>query len=282
MEFIFYNNCEKFWNENKKLILEKEWLNNLMVSNSLYGIENGIDENWILAKIINNGKTELILLQRFPWKLLLYSPTNNVSEELYKFAAEEIFKINKNLVGVNSENKIANIFSKYYCELSGQTAELHLPMRILVLEKLAENKCRKDIIFRNPEEKDKNILLKFFRDFNIEALGKSPSDDEIIEKINKFLGKNYFILEKNGKIVSQVLSNKQLVNGMSVNGVYTPPEERGKGYAYTVVYLFSKYLLENGAEYCVLFTDDTNPISNHVYEKIGYERRADVCEIDFI
>ena len=282
MEFIFYNNCEKFWNENKKLILEKEWLNNLMVSNSLYGIENGIDENWILAKIINNGKTELILLQRFPWKLLLYSPTNNVSEVLYKFAAEEIFKINKNLVGVNSENKIANIFSKYYCELSGQTAELHLPMRILVLEKLAENKCRKDIIFRKPEEKDKNILLKFFRDFNIEALGKSPSDDEIIEKINKFLGKNYFILEKNGKIVSQVLSNKQLVNGRSVNGVYTPPEERGKGYAYTVVYLFSKYLLENGAEYCVLFTDDTNPISNQNYEKIGYERRADVCEIDFI
>ena len=40
--------------------------------------------------------------------------------------------------------------------------------------------------------------------------------------------------------------------------------------------------LDNGAEYCVLFTDDSNPISNHVYEKIGYERKVDTCDIDFI
>ena len=54
------------------------------------------------------------------------------------------------------------------------------------------------------------------------------------------------------------------------------------GYAFNLVYRISKEFLDSGLEYCVLFTDDSNPISNHVYEKIGYERRADTMEILFI
>ena len=41
---------------------------------------------------------------------------------------------------------------------------------------------------------------------------------------------------------------------------------------------FNKY----GDKYCVLYTDDSNPISNHVYEKIGYKRKSDWEDIDFI
>ena len=48
------------------------------------------------------------------------------------------------------------------------------------------------------------------------------------------------------------------------------------------IYRVSKEFLDNGADYCVLFTDDSNPISNHVYEKIGYERKVDITDIDFI
>jgi predicted GNAT family acetyltransferase len=70
--------------------------------------------------------------------------------------------------------------------------------------------------------------------------------------------------------------------GKCVSAVYTPPEERGKGYAYNLIYRISKELLDSGDKYCVLYTDDSNPISNHVYEKIGYKRKSDWEEIDFI
>ena len=46
--------------------------------------------------------------------------------------------------------------------------------------------------------------------------------------------------------------------------------------------LAAKELLDCGDKYCVLYTDDSNPISNHVYEKIGYKRKSDWEEIDFI
>ena len=97
MDFKKYENPEEFVEENEKLILEKEWLNNLMVGNYKDAVKLGIDKNWLLARITNNGKTELIILLRRPWKLLLDSPTDNESDGLYKFAAEEVYKVDKDI-----------------------------------------------------------------------------------------------------------------------------------------------------------------------------------------
>ena len=58
-------------------------------------------------------------------------------------------------------------------------------------------------------------------------------------------------------------------------------EERGKRYAYELVYELSKKCLDEGAKYCVLYADAENPISNHVYEKIGYVKRVECEELEF-
>ena len=97
MKFNRYKDINKFVEENLDLLLQKEWLNNLMVANCLEGMEVEV-EKWILATVENNDKIELIMLYREPWKLLMYSPTNNKSNELYKFAAEEFYKIFPNTV----------------------------------------------------------------------------------------------------------------------------------------------------------------------------------------
>ena len=44
----------------------------------------------------------------------------------------------------------------------------------------------------------------------------------------------------------------------------------------------TKEALQEGAEYCALFTDDENPISNYVYEKVGYKKKDDCADIIFI
>ena len=72
-----------------------------------------------------------------------------------------------------------------------------------------------------------------------------------------------------------------LSKGKSIGNVFTPKEERGNGYAYNIVYRLSKEFLDSGLEYCVLFTDDSNPISNHVYEKMGYIQRVECEELEF-
>ena len=76
--------------------------------------------------------------------------------------------------------------------------------------------------------------------------------------------------------------HRELIKGKGISGVYTAKEERGKGYAYNLVYTLSKKCLDEGSEYCVLYTDAENPISNHVYEKMGYIQRVECEELEFI
>ena len=281
MEFKKYDDPEEFVRENEELILEKEWLNNLMAGNCIDAVKEGINENWLLARITEGGQTELILLLRKPWKMLLYSPTDNLSEELFKFAAEEVYKIEPNLDGVNTEKEMSRMFANEYCKIANRIWKVRFEMRILVLDKLLEGNLREDVIYRRAEMKDKETLIWQIRAFHKEALHEEMSYEEAEERFNKYMQKGYYLLEKDGKIVAQASTNRDLIKGKSIGSVYTLEEERGKGYAYNVVYRASKEILENGAEYCVLFTDDANPISNHVYEKIGYERKVDTTEIDF-
>ena len=137
MEFIIYNEVEEFIKENFELILQKEWLNCLMVGNCLEGQKIGT-EGWLLGKVTQNGKTELVILYRKPWKLIMYSPTENTSDDLYKFVAEEVYKIDNELLGVNAETEIANKFAKYYSELGKMDYVVHTGLRILLLENLKE------------------------------------------------------------------------------------------------------------------------------------------------
>ena len=280
MEFVKYDNIELFMKENFELLLEKEWLNCLMVGNCLEGQKKGI-EGWLLAKITQNGVTELIMLYRKPWKLIMYSPTENKSDELYKFAAEEVYKQDSNLLGVNAETEIAKKFAKYYCEIDNKQYKTIIPMRILVLEELLPKQLEHEEIFREATENDREQLIEFLKGFSKEALGEDRTKEEANKKFESYLERGYYVLEKEEKIVSQAVFGRELIKGKAISAVYTPKEERGKGYAYLLVYILSKKSLDEGAKYCVLYTDAENPISNHVYEKIGYKKKVECNEIEF-
>ena len=282
MEFKKYDDPNEFVKDNEKFILEKEWLNNLIAGNYNESLKDGIDENWILARVTEGEKTELIILLRKPWRMLMYSPTDNKSEELYRFAAEKLYEIDKTLDGVNAEKEITQIFANEFCKIAGKESKVRFEMRILVLEKLAQGNLRDDVVFRKATEEDKTILKEYRRMFSEEALHESVTDEELEKKLEKHFSMGAYVLEKDGKIVTTASSNRHLIKGKSIGNVFTPKEERGQGYAYNLVYRLSKEFLDSGLEYCVLFTDDSNPISNHVYEKIGYVRRADTTEILFV
>lgn len=66
-------------------------------------------------------------------------------------------------------------------------------------------------------------------------------------------------------------------NGVRVGFVYTPPELRGHGYATAVVTALTQWLLDRGNEHCVLYTDQANPTSNAIYQRIGYRPIADAA-----
>ena len=66
---------------------------------------------------------------------------------------------------------------------------------------------------------------------------------------------------------------------IAVNGVYTPLEWRRRGYATACVAALSELLLR-GFEFCVLYTDLSNPTSNSIYTRIGYRPVRDFLMFD--
>lgn len=63
-----------------------------------------------------------------------------------------------------------------------------------------------------------------------------------------------------------------------VGPVYTPAEHRGRGYAGATVAALSRALQEQGARVC-LFTDQANPVSNALYERLGFRRLVDQANL---
>ena len=85
----------------------------------------------------------------------------------------------------------------------------------------------------------------------------------------------FWLWEDRGEPVSLSGYGGPTATGIRVGPVYTPPEHRGRGYATTLVADQSRWLLQSGHRACFLFTDLTNPTSNRIYPRIGYERVCD-------
>nr|WP_246484738.1 GNAT family N-acetyltransferase [Virgibacillus salarius] len=64
--------------------------------------------------------------------------------------------------------------------------------------------------------------------------------------------------------------SRETKHGATINAVYTPDKYKKKGYATSVVSQLSQKLLNDGYQFCSLYTDLSNPTANNIYKKIGY------------
>ena len=63
-----------------------------------------------------------------------------------------------------------------------------------------------------------------------------------------------------------------------VGPVYTPPAQRGRGWASNAVAEVSRRIQAEGARVC-LFTDQANPTSNKIYAALGYRPVVDMANL---
>jgi predicted GNAT family acetyltransferase len=119
---------------------------------------------------------------------------------------------------------------------------------------------------------DIDVVAKWIHAFYVEVL---PNDVHGIEQSRKNAqarveGGMTFLWQVGERSVAMASLARQTTRGISINAVYTPPEERRRGYATALVAAVSREGLRRGKEFCVLYTDLANPTSNSIYQKIGY------------
>jgi hypothetical protein len=134
---------------------------------------------------------------------------------------------------------------------------------------------------RLADDGDLELVTAWQVAFKAEALGESdPSDAEGTAK-RAITDRTCWLWDAGGP-ASMVQTTRRTTHGATVSYVYTPPEDRGRGYASAVVAALSQHLLDSGFEFCTLFTDLANPTSNHIYQQIGYRPVADFDQIRFL
>ncbi len=101
------------------------------------------------------------------------------------------------------------------------------------------------------------------------------SDDEVSDRVAESL---VWLWEVAGEVVHLSGWSRPAFGVVRVGPVYTPREQRGRGYASAAVGELSSRILAAGHQAC-LFTDQANPTSNKIYEALGYERVVDMAEV---
>ncbi|WP_444947839.1 GNAT family N-acetyltransferase [Micromonospora ureilytica] len=103
-----------------------------------------------------------------------------------------------------------------------------------------------------------------------------PDHAEMLRRLHA--GRLWFWVDETGEPVHLIGANPPSFGVARVGPVYTPPAQRGRGWASNAVAEVSRRIQAEGARVC-LFTDQANPTSNKIYFTLGYRPVVDMANL---
>ncbi len=182
--------------------------------------------------------------------------------------------------GVIGPVGISGRFAELWSAKKGVSFELDMNQRVYELREVADVACASGF-FRRADGDDIDTLAVWTAAFSAEALGEVMLHEAARELIAGKIKTGGAFIWQDKVPVTMACSARPTACGIAVNLVYTPPEHRKKGYATCCVARLSAELLAGGRKFCALFTDLKNPVSNGIYQKIGYRPVCDFNKYDF-
>ncbi|MGO9485956.1 MAG: GNAT family N-acetyltransferase [Rhodomicrobium sp.] len=127
---------------------------------------------------------------------------------------------------------------------------------------------------RAATEADVPLLFEWITDFQREAVPHDlPPQREKVEK-GAASGK-YLFWTVGGEPVALAGLARGLKTLAAIGSVFTPPGQRGRGYAGSVTAALCERIFAQGKAAVCLYTDLRNPYSNRCYAKIGFKPYCD-------
>jgi GNAT superfamily N-acetyltransferase len=127
-------------------------------------------------------------------------------------------------------------------------------------------------------DSDAPLLRGWADQFWAEAGARASGKDEVGPRIASGL---LFVWEVDGAVVSMAAVTVAQGGVSRVGLVYTPAENRRRGFASVCVASLTARELTTAGRTCMLYTDLANPTSNRIYQAVGYRRVADAVELRF-
>ncbi|SDK17087.1 GNAT family N-acetyltransferase [Sediminibacillus albus] len=272
MEIILSSSINSYFQEAEPLLLKREACNNLAL-----GILTRLKEDPAgsfeaapyLGLVKHRGVVEYLFLQTPPNNLILPN-VENTSHKTIEAVAEYLFKQGIKLPGVLGPKQAAQVFAQKWEALTGGTAIVQMNQLIYRLDKVYSiNTVNGEI--GKADSSYLPLITDWLRKFGEEAdidINLEAAEKMAADFINK---RSVYVWLVDGTPVSMANQSRKTKHGVTVNAVYTPDEYKRKGYATALVSAFSKLLLQEGNDFCSLYTDQANITANSIYKKIGYQ-----------
>ncbi len=280
MNLTAYQSAGAFLREAQEDLEEHEVENNLMLGLCLKMARSSeeIEPAPYFATVKQNDDLLVAAIMTPPHKLIVYSDTG-ARVEMFELLATDLLAKELPVPGVIGRSAVASTFAKAWEEVTGKSAIQGMRHRIYRLTEVNQSQIPSGS-FRAATKDDLTLLAQWTLAFHYEAALNDPLSDVQGTTRRRIAHKEIFVWE-DACPVSVAARSRPTTNGVSVNLVYTPSEYRGRGYATACVASLSQHLLDSGFSFCTLFADLENPISNHIYEKIGYRPICDFAEWRF-
>jgi uncharacterized protein len=275
MQLQRFDTIQAFWQQAQLYLLQYEAEHNALlgtVHTLLHYPGRYLDPPY-LAIARSNNQVGAIALQTPPNNLQLSKVQDFQALQLI---AEDLQAMSlRGVVGLVDEVKA---FAEIWQSVTGQMSQLKMEMRLYQLTQV-ESIATANGQLRLATECDRDLLIQWVDAFEMDI--QMPDRADAAQVVGLGLNRQSLYLWEDSASVSVVSSRPLTSTSARINLVYTPPEHRRKGYATASVAALSQRLLDQGCDRCFIFTDLSNPTSNHIYQQVGYHPICDWQEYSF-
>jgi uncharacterized protein len=181
--------------------------------------------------------------------------------------------------GVVGPKSTTQLFADYWKIKTEKSSRLKISQRIYACERVVVPVYSRGHL-RPAIESDEALLVEWSGEFCRDA-GIEDEVEYMKARIPNEIAKQSLYVWDNDQVVSMALAQRETARGICVSMVYTPPHLRKRGYASSCVAGLTQRMLDAGKKFCCLYTDLTNPTSNAIYRRIGYEPVCDSEDLVF-
>lgn len=274
MEVCFPTTMSEFRGEVESKLDQEPAKHQLMLSNMVRLGDAATQDDVVMAVVRDDAAPVLAALWLKPYRLLLAGIGDDTSP-MRAAAALADSSGTLDFPGVLAEERLASAFCAAYTASHGIPFGKAKGMHIHELRRVNPPRPVPGTL-RTAKKDELELTTRWALAFGEETGTPGWSEEYVRARIDA--GQAYLWDDAGPRCLA--FEMRPLRQGLSIGGVYTPPEARRRGYASACVAALSQDILDRGFSYASLFTDAANATTNHIYHEIGYRRLASIVQID--
>jgi RimJ/RimL family protein N-acetyltransferase len=238
----------------------------------------GFPVDSLLLTVWDDGAPRGAALQTPPYPLAC----NGIPVKAMETVARELSGVRPWLTGARGMRSSAVAFADAWRTITGRSGTMSTEERLYRLGSLRTPNGVTGIA-RLATGDDRGQLVEWVEQFFRETFSQrdEAAAERFVDTANR-VGDRFVVWDVDGTPVSMAMLRAPAADVSRIGPVFTPPTRRGHGYGSAVTAAAADLAHRSDTADVVLFADLANPVSNAIYQRIGFEAVVDSVRIDFV